>query len=212
MTYSEDNLLPLSALQHLMFCERQCALIHLERVWAENRLTAEGRILHEHVHEQGSESRGDTRIARGLPLRSLTLGVVGVADVVEFHRPAGEVESPWLPLPVEYKRGRPKPDQSDHLQLCAQAICLEEMLGVAVPEGAIFYGTPRRRQSVALDAALRAATQAAAARLHALIAAGRTPPANYEKKCEACSLLELCMPRLSGGRSVKRYLEQAGES
>ena len=129
--FTEDNLLPISALQHLLFCERQCALIHLERAWQENRLTAEGRIMHERVHEGGDETRRDVRIVRGLRLRSLALGLVGIADVVEFHRAADGVAVPesagtWRPFPVEYKRGRPKSEPWDAVQLCAQALCLEE--------------------------------------------------------------------------------------
>ena len=116
-----DDLIQLSALQHMDFCPRQCALIHVEQTWSENRLTAEGRIMHEHVHEEGRESRGDVRIERGVALRSLRLGLIGKADVVEYHRQAG---GSWRPFPVEYKRGKPKPDHSDKIQLCAQAICL----------------------------------------------------------------------------------------
>ena len=192
--FSEDELLPLSALQHLLFCVRQCALIHIEQVWSENRLTVEGRNLHAKVHEADDESRGDLRIVRGLRLRSLRLGLVGQADVVEFHK-QGDA---WLPFPVEYKRGKPKPEPCDEVQLCAQAICLEEMTGVPIPEGAIFYGQPRRRQPVQLDSALRVQTESAAQRLHGLIDRGETPPAVYEKKCENCSLIELCMPGTVG--------------
>jgi len=204
--YSEDDLLPLSALQHLMFCERQCALIHLEGVWDENRLTAEGRILHEKVHEGGDETRGDVRIARGLRLRSLRLGITGQADVVEFHRQA---DGSWQPFPVEYKRGRPKPDTCDEVQLCAQAFCLEEMLGAQIPEGAIFYGQPRRRHGAVFSAELRHQTEASAARLHDLLDSGLTPRAVYEKKCDNCSLKLSCLPEVAGrGKSAKRYLGQ----
>jgi len=207
--YSEDELLPLSALQHLVFCERQCALIHLEGAWDDNRLTAEGRLLHERVHEAGDECRGDVRIARGLRLRSLRLGLTGQADVVEFHR---QPDGTWRPFPIEYKRGRPKPDACDEVQLCAQAMCLEEMLGVEIPQGAIFYGQPRRRHDVALTAALRVQTENAAQRLHELLRSGETPAAVYEKKCDRCSLLELCMPRVAGQRkSAARYLAGALE-
>ncbi|MCX7016716.1 MAG: CRISPR-associated protein Cas4 [Candidatus Sumerlaeota bacterium] len=216
--FDEDDLLPISALQHLAFCERQCALIHIESLWDENVLTAEGRVLHERTHEGETESRGDVRIARGVRLRSLRLGLIGMADVVEFHRrPENEeqgarlknVGGRWLPFPVEYKRGRPKSGRCDEIQLCAQAICLEEMLGIGVERGALFYGQPRRRQEVALDEALREVTEETARRLHALIASGRTPPARYEKKCENCSLLDRCLPRLArGGRSARQYLDQ----
>ena len=214
--YSEDNLLPLSALQHIMFCERQCALIHIEQVWEENRLTVEGRLLHERVHEQGGESRGDVRIARGVRLRSLRLGIAGIADVVEFHRgedqgvPLPGARGLWRVFPVEYKRGRPKPDACDTVQLCAQALCLEEMLNANINDGAIFYGQPRRRLEVAFDAAPRTQCEQTVDRLHRLIAAGQTPPAVYEARCKRCSLLHSCMPRMSGGRrSAQTYLGNA---
>jgi len=244
--FTESDLLPLSALQHLMFCERQCALIHIEGLWAENVLTVEGRHLHEKVDSAGAvESRGDVRIARGLPLRSFRLGLSGRADVVEFHRQAASAaserrESPsashaepalgvpggasgqvnpgrspdgepvvWVPFPVEYKRGKPKRDGSDEVQLCAQALCLEEMLAVAIPEGALFYGKTRRRKAVALTPELRSRTEEAARRLHALIRSGETPKAYREPKCERCSLLKLCLPPESPRRSAARYLASA---
>jgi CRISPR-associated exonuclease Cas4 len=216
--YAEDDLLPISALQHLAFCPRQCALIHLEQVWAENRLTAQGRVMHERVHEGGNESRGDVRIARGIRLRSLRLGLTGVADVVEFHRPdasgnpqsaIGHRQSPWLPFPVEYKRGKPKPDDCDAVQLCAQALCLEEMLNVAIADGALFYGTTRRRLDVSFDAALRERTERLAHALHDLFNARVTPPAVFEKRCENCSLIEECLPQTAGNRkSAARYLDR----
>ena len=148
MSYTEDDLLPLSGLQHLLFCERQCALIHIEQVWAENLLTTEGRIMHEKVDGPDRKSRGDIRIEYAMPLRSLRLGLIAKADVVEFHRTEG---NNWLPFPVEYKHGRPKKDNIDKVQLCAQAMCLEEMLDAEIPEGAIFYGKTRRRQDVTFD-------------------------------------------------------------
>jgi CRISPR-associated exonuclease Cas4 len=221
-SFTEDELLPISALQHLVFCERQCALIHIERLWADNRLTVEGGHLHERVHEDdGAEVRGNVRIVRGLMLRSLRLGLSGVADVVEF-RPADSglpeaavVRLPgwtgvWRAMPVEYKRGRAKPDACDAVQLGAQAICLEEMLGGRVAEGSLFYGSTRRRTSVAIGEALRSTVEGASVRLHELISAGRTPQARYEKKCDNCSLVELCMPRLLTRRlSVGRYVAGA---
>jgi CRISPR-associated exonuclease Cas4 len=210
--YSEDDLLPISALQHLLFCERQCALIHLEHVWQENRLTVEGHHLHERVHEQDAESRPGIRIVRGLRLRSLRLGLAGIADVVEFHGPLKSEISDLRsqkPFPVEYKRGKPKADDSDKVQLCAQALCLEEMLNGAIPDGALFYGTTRRRQDVAFDAALRDLTTRAADRLHRLLEASATPPAVYGPKCDNCSLKEVCLPKeTGGGRSVGRYMER----
>jgi CRISPR-associated exonuclease Cas4 len=209
MSFTEDNLIMLSALQHYAFCSRQCALIHLEQVWAENRLTAEGRIQHERVHEQEGETRAGVRIERGMPLRSLRLGLVGVADVIEFHRlPNGG----WRPFPVEYKRGKPKPDRCDEVQLCAQAMCLEEMMGVTVPEGALFYGRTRRRHAVEFLPELRKATEETAAAVRALLDAGVTPPAVYDKKCKQCSLLEICLPKSLGRkRDINRYLSSALE-
>ena len=203
--YSESDLLPLSALQHLVFCERQCALIHIEQLWAENRLTAEGRQLHERVHEQESDSRGDVRIVRGLLIRSLRLGLIGVADVVEFHHQPDSTEQPF---PVEYKRGRPKPGRCDEVQLCAQAMCVEEMLATPVASGAIFYGQPRRRLQVSFGTDLRDETEALAARLHLLQQSGHTPPPVYKKKCDHCSLLALCLPKAACKRA-SAYLHRA---
>lgn len=206
--FSEDELLPISALQHLLFCERQCALIHIEGAWAENRLTAEGRAMHSKVHEADDESRKDMRILRGLRLRSLRLGLVGQADVVELHQ-QGDA---WIPFPIEYKRGRPKPDICDEVQLCAQALCLEEMMGTSIPEGAIFYGQPRRRHAVVLDEVLRSRTEGTVARLRELVNAGVTPPAQYEPKCDNCSLVNLCMPKLAGRqKSAVQFLNEAFE-
>lgn len=200
----DEELLPLSALQHLLFCERQCALIHLEQIWMENPLTVEGRHLHEQADSGIPESRGDLRIARALPLRSLRLGLTGRSDVVEFHRIG---ESAWRPFPVEYKRGRPKSHRADEVQLCAQALCLEEMLGVDVPAGALFYGQTRHRLDVVFDAELRRLTEDTAARLHRLIASGVTPAPVYEPKCDQCSLLPVCMPAAPAG-SARHYLDR----
>lgn len=215
--FREEELVPLSALQHLVFCERQFALIHVEGQWAENRFTAEGRSLHERADEGRSESRGDLRIARGVSLRCHRLGLVGKADVVELHRVTEEdptagaavpgLEGRWVPFPVEYKRGKPKSHQADRVQLCAQALCLEEMLGTEVPEGALFYGKTRRREDVAFDAELRETTEHAAARVHELLAAGETPSAERQPKCRRCSLLDVCRPA-DIGRSVERYLDR----
>lgn len=200
----------ISALQHFVFCPRQCALIHIEQAWDENRFTAEGKIMHEHVHEQGDESRGNVKIGRGIPLRSLRLGLVGVADVVEFHRLDKNL---WQPFPVEYKRGKPKPDSSDSVQLCAQAMCLEEMLSIPVPKGALFYGRTRRRLDVAFDESLRTRTEEAARKAHDLIESGVTPPPVYGKRCESCSLIGECMPRkMEKQLPVKRYLKRMIEA
>jgi CRISPR-associated exonuclease Cas4 len=216
--FSEDDLLPLSGLQHLMFCERQWGLIHIEMVWEENRLTAEGRVLHEKAHDAGAENRPGIRITRGLRLRSLRLGLAGQADVVEFHRvesqSAGvalpETGGLWQPFPVEYKRGRPKRDACDEVQLCAQALCMEEMFGGTIAAGALYYGERRRREEVAFGPALRAETEQLAARMHELYGAAQTPAAEYGPKCKNCSLLAPCMPRLvARPPAVARYLADA---
>jgi CRISPR-associated exonuclease Cas4 len=207
--FSEDDLLPLSALQHLLFCERQCALIHIEGLWAENRLTVEGRHLHERPDRGDAETRGSVRTARGISLRSLRLGLTGKADVVEFHHDpiTGQLSGV---IPVEYKRGKPKRDDSDRVQLCAQALCLEEMTGLPIPSGALFYGTPRRRTQVIFDQEVRAITERSARRLHEMIEAGITPSAAREAKCDSCSLLHLCLPARSGGRrSAQRFVDRA---
>jgi len=213
--FDEDDLLPLSGLQHLMFCERQWGLIHIEQAWDENCLTAEGRVLHDRVHEAGAESRPGVRTARGLRLRSLRLGLVGQADVVEFHQSEDGVALPdleglWRPFPVEYKRGRPKRDACDEVQLCAQALCLEEMFGGEIRAGALYYGQPRRRKDVAFGGALRARTETLARRMHELYRSGTTPPAVYEPKCDSCSLIARCLPRLlAKPPGVARYLARA---
>lgn len=188
--HREEDLRPISALQHLLFCERQCALIHIEQVWAENEFTAEGRVLHERAHEGPDKARagGSVRITRGLPVRSLELGLSGQCDVVEFHDSSGAV------LPVEYKRGKPKAHAADEVQLCAQALCLEEMLGRPVERGALYYGQRRRRTEIAFDEPLRRLTRETTRRLHEMIASAVTPPAVREEKCDACSLLPLCLP------------------
>lgn len=215
--YLESSLLPLSALQHLAFCERQCALIHIEQAWSENRFTAEGRLLHERVHEQDSESRGDLYIVRGLKLRSLELGLTGVADVVEFHRSEAGIalsgkRGLWKIFPVEYKRGKPKKDSCDEVQLCAQAMCLEEMLGCRIENGSLYYGSQHKRHDVCFGPELRKETGELARRLHSLIEAGKTPGAVYEKRCERCSLIDICMPEAGKGQSVGKYLDNLLES
>lgn len=194
--YEEDQLLPLSGLQHLVFCERQWALIHLEQEWEENRLTAEGNLLHDAAHKEGKESRPGVKICRGLRLRSLRLGLSGQADIVEFHN--------RQPFPVEYKRGKPKADLCDCIQLCAQAMCLEEMLALAIPNGALFYGTTRRRLDVAFDETLRREVERLAERMHDLHRSRCTPVVEYAPKCDNCSLIEVCLPKQR--REASRYL------
>jgi len=205
-------------LQHLLYCPRQCALIHVERLWAENRFTVEGRHLHGRADAGKRDSRGGLRTTRALPLWSYELGLIGKADVVEFgpaepsslnSQNSALSTGTGVPYPVEYKRGKPKPHEADRVQLCAQALCLEEMFGVAVPAGALFYGKTRRRCDVSFDATLRALTRDTITRAHELLDSGVTPPAVYEKKkCESCSLIDLCLPRAPAGRA-KRYFDRA---
>ncbi|MBL8027394.1 MAG: CRISPR-associated protein Cas4 [Fibrobacteres bacterium] len=203
--YSETELLPISAIQHLYFCERQCALIHIERLWSENRLTVEGQLLHERVHDEGDENRPGIRIARGLHLRSLALGLSGVADAVEFHTNGSET----IIYPVEYKRGRPKISDCDRVQLCAQSMCLEEMLKCKIEAGAIYYGQPRRREEVILTPILRDETINISTRLHDLIRSRKTPIAEFAKRCKNCSLYELCLPETAGfHKSAIDYLKE----
>jgi CRISPR-associated exonuclease Cas4 len=205
--YAESELIPLSALQHLIFCERQCALIHNEQLWAENRLTAEGRHLHEKADSGDAETRGPIRIARSLPVRSLKLGLVGRADVVEFHYGGDKLTAV---IPIEYKRGHAKFDDSDRVQLCAQALCLEEMLGISVPTGGIYYATPRRRADVVFDEGLRRTTEETIKRLHELLESGVTPRVQRQPKCDSCSLLALCLPTVTGARtSAARWSARA---
>jgi CRISPR-associated exonuclease Cas4 len=202
----DADLIALSALQHYLYCPRQCALIHIEQAWAENIATAEGRVAHERVHAVETEIRRGVRTVTGMPLRSDRLGVTGIADVVELHRAADGV---WHPVPVEHKRGRPKAHRADEVQLCAQAMALEEMFEVEIAAGALFYGQPRRRTAVSFDPALRALTQTVATATRTLIAAGRTPRMDYDKKrCDGCSLIELCRPQTTGAqRSAAAWLE-----
>ncbi|MBI4846562.1 MAG: CRISPR-associated protein Cas4 [Candidatus Omnitrophica bacterium] len=208
--YLDDDFLQLSALQHFVFCRRQCALIHIEQVWQENLFTAEGRVMHDNAHEEQFENKAGARIERGMPLRSEELGLNGKADVIEFHK---NEQGQWIPFPVEYKRGKPKSDNCDKVQLCAQALCLEEMLNVEIPEGAIFYGKTRRRMNVVFDEQLRAVTKDTAVRLHEFIKEGKTPKPAYAKKCESCSLIDVCMPKTCGKKtSVANYLKDIIES
>lgn len=211
--YDDDELLALSALQHFAYCPRQFALIHIEQIWEENRFTAEGQILHQRANSGEAETRGDLHVARSLRLVNHTLGLTGIADVVEFHKAETGAALPgrdgcWRAFPVEYKRGRSKADDWDRLQLCAQALCLEEMLGVEVSEGAIFYGKPRRREQVSFDERLRSKTANLADEMHALWDSRKNPAAIYGAKCEHCSLKGHCMSdHGSASAYLKRMLE-----
>lgn len=200
--YAESDYLLLSGLQHFRFCPRQCALIHLEQLWTENYLTAHGEILHEKVHSGIGESRKVLRIERDLAIASSLLGVTGKTDAVEFYKD-GKV------IPVEYKHGLPKAETEDEIQLCAQAICLEEMLGIKIEEGAIFYFKVKKRFPVKITDKLRLETIEIANGFHELIESKITPKAEYLKRCEACSLVENCFPENAGnGKSVANYLNR----
>lgn len=215
MNWAEEDFLQLSGLQHFAFCRRQWALIHIENQWADNFHTVDGTLMHENVHNQElRESRGDKLIVRGLAIRSTRLGVSGQCDAVEFLRAPSGIplhgrEGLWLPYPVEYKRGKPKDSDMDALQLCGQAMCLEEMLCCEVPEGALFYGEPHRRTVVRFTPALRGQVESALAEMHTLAQRRHTPRVRRTKACAACSLKELCLPRLMGGRKVADYLADA---
>jgi CRISPR-associated exonuclease Cas4 len=218
MPYAEDELLPLSALQHYAFCERQCALIHLEGLWRENLYTTKGTLFHRRVIEEEGEWRDGVLIVRALPLRCLRYGLAGVADVVEFHpppgaagklRPRGSLPRGWTVLPIEYKRGRPKGNRCDEIQLCAQALCLEEMLETEIVEGALFYGRNRRRFPVPFDVPLRSLTAQIVEGVRRLLESDRTPAAPFDKRCKKCSLLELCRPDVTGKhKRVGAYLDK----
>lgn len=196
---SLDDPIPLSALQHAVYCLRQAALIHVERLWEENRFTAEGRVLHEVAHEPGLRRQKGVRRVTALPLASKRLNLSGVADLVEFRAsPDGEAA-----YPVEYKRGKAKLHRADEVQLCAQALCLEEMTGRPVPEGALFYAETKRRLVVPFDAELRRLTEETALQVSELFATGRTPPAVWRAdRCRACSLIELCRPKTAGKSAI----------
>lgn len=190
----EEDIIPLSALQHYLYCPRQCALIHLEQQWAESMHTAQGRLLHDRVDKPQAVRRRGVRTVTAMPLAHAELALTGIADVVEFY----DTSQGERAMPVEYKRGRPKAHQADEVQLCAQAMCLEAMLGYSIPQGALFYGETHRRVEVVFDEALRQLTRDVVAGVRAMLRARLTPKASYEdRKCDACSLIDLCQPQLA---------------
>jgi CRISPR-associated exonuclease Cas4 len=210
--FADDEMLPVSALQHFVYCPRQAALIHLERAWRDNVHTVEGTHLHETADSGTRESRGAIKILRSVTLVSTALGLSGKADVVELRRTSKEdahavqIEGAhWIVRPVEYKRGRPKKHRADEVQLCAQTFCLEEMLGIRIEEGDLFYGATRRRRLVRFEPALRELTIRVAHGMHAMFASSKTPPAEPGPKCRECSLQEICRP-YAAGRSASRYV------
>lgn len=213
--YSDDDLLLLSGIQHIAFCPRQWALIHIEQQWQENILTFGGRELHERVDDPFfTEARGTVLVTRSLPIISRRLGLYGIADVVEFYQRDEGIQIKgrnglWRPHPVEYKYGEPKVDERDMVQLCAQAFSLEEMFATSVTEGDLFYGRIRRRQRVVFNESLRQQVMELSTEMHRLFAEGITPLPEQTKACRSCSLVEICMPHTSKKRSVRRYLEDA---
>ena len=217
MEYKEEDFLQLSGLQHFKFCRRRWALIHIENQWEENYRTIDGAILHQNAHDtEFLESRGDRFITRGVSIYSAELGVSGQCDVLEYHRgntgiPIAGKDGLWQPFPVEYKRGRPREDTGDALQLCGQAMCLETMLCCDIPEGALYYGEIRRRERVAFTPELRAQVRQMLEQMHDLYQRGYTPKVRPTKSCNACSMKELCLPKLMKNRSVSAYLKAAME-
>lgn len=218
MNWAEDDFLQLSGLQHFAFCRRQWALIHIEKQWAENYRTVDGAIMHQNAHDKGFfESRGDVLITRGMNIHSAALGVSGECDVVEFHRTPNGIslngrEGLWQPYPVEYKRGAPGAGhEGDGMQLCGQAMCLEEMLCCDIAEGALYYGETRHRTVVPFSDALRQTVRDSLAEMHQLFQRGHTPKVKPSKSCGACSLKEICLPALLRQKSAAAYLAAALE-
>ncbi len=214
MEYREEEWLQLSGLQHFSFCRRQWALIHVEQLWAENLPTVEGNLLHQKAHDSTDrESRGDLYILRGVNIQSRELGVSGQCDVIEFHRsqegvPLQAKEGLWQPYPVEYKRGHSKENDADRLQLCGQAMCLEEMLSCEIKCGALFYGETRRREEVIFTAELRSRVRECLSEMHDYLKRGRTPRVKPFKGCNACSMAEYCLPGMLRKRRVGDYLDR----
>ncbi len=213
--YSEEDYLMLSGIQHFAFCRRQWAIIHIEQQWAENYRTTAGELMHKKAHDEGSfEKRGDLLIVRGLRVSSHELGVSGQCDVVEFHQEETGVEvfgydGKWNLVPVEYKHGAPKGNNADELQLCAQAICLEEMFQTSIPDGYLYYGENRRRSYVEFTDNLRGEVKKITEEMHDLFTKGYTPNVKPTKQCKACSLENLCVPKLQKTIKVREYIEQS---
>ena len=198
----DNTYITISALQHYAYCPRQFALIHVEQAWEDNQFTAEGQVLHKRVDSGESEQRGNVRFERGVSLRSDRHRLVGKMDLLEI-----ETSAPNQYIPVEYKRGKPKHESWDRIQLCAQALCLEDMRGVSISEGALWYWQVRKRQSVTIDESLREITLDAVKSAHDILSSGRTPPPTEDqKKCRACSLIDLCEPDVCRNDDSARYL------
>jgi CRISPR-associated exonuclease Cas4 len=214
--YDEDDYLLISGIQHFAYCRRQWALIHIEALWADNSRTVGGNLMHERVHSpDAAEKRGDIITTRGMPIFSHTQGIQGVCDVVEFHRDGGGItlfgrEGLWLPCPVEYKVGKPKPHDADRLQLCAQALCLEEMLLCPPIETAyLYYGETRRREAVELGEDLRGKLVGMLAEMRDYHSRRHTPRVKPTKGCTSCSMRDVCLPKLPQTGRVEAYIEAA---
>ena len=216
MEYKEEDYLMLSGIQHFLFCRRQWALIHIEQQWAENVRTVEGNIMHRRAHNvEFYERRGDTLTVRALKIHSSRLGLSGECDVLEFHRSETGItlagmEGRWQPYPVEYKRGQPKINVCDEAQLCAQAMCLEEMLCCDIKFADLYYGEPRRRKVVELTEQLRDTVKDTVLEMHKLYDSGFTPKVKMGKSCNACSLKDICLPKIMGKSDVKAYMIDEG--
>ncbi|MCI1659703.1 MAG: CRISPR-associated protein Cas4 [Bifidobacterium psychraerophilum] len=212
--YPEDDWLALSGLQHYSFCKRQWALIHVEQLWSENARTTAGSLEHQRAdHYENSETRGDLLVLRSLRVYSRQLGITGICDVVEFRTSPDGVrlqqrEGTWNPYPIEYKHGVTKTMDADRLQLCAEAMCLEEMLACKIPEGALFYRQTRRREVVSIEDSLRSEVKRLLTNMHEMYSRGLTPRAKRKHACNACSLKDLCLPQLDRAESAKSYIEQ----
>lgn len=207
-----DDYLMMSGLQHFSFCRRQWALIHLEQQWAENQRTVEGRLVHATAHDETrTEKRGNLLIVRGMRVVSHRLRLSGACDVVEFRAdpegiPLQDYPGRWQPMPVEYKHGKAKESNADRLQLCAQAMALEEMLVCSIPVASLYYAETRRRESVPLTEELRAETQAMADEMNQYFQRGYTPKVKPGTFCNACSMKDICLPKLCKRLNVKTYI------
>jgi len=200
--FTEDDFILISALQHYVYCPRQCALIHVEDAWNENVFTVRGNILHEKVDTDTYETRGTKKTIRGLRIHSFQFGLVGRCDVVEFR----DLKTGEEVMPVEFKSGEPKEDISDRVQLCAQVFCLEEMLNTKITQGTFFYGKIRRRNVVEIDNELRAQTESIIASVRKIVSKKIIPLAEYSAKCRNCSLQDICQPKAMNKRKLKQYM------
>ncbi|MCK9330888.1 MAG: CRISPR-associated protein Cas4 [Candidatus Cloacimonetes bacterium] len=211
--YEEDDFIDLSGIQHFSFCRRQWALIHIEQQWVENERTIDGSILHENAHNECFfESRSGSLVVRGMRVHSVELGISGICDVVEFLQSPNGVEiigrkGKWIAFPVEYKRGADKENDADRLQVCCQLMCLEEMLGFNSDTGFIYYGETRHRSLVSVDENLRTKAREMILEMHELLSRGYTPKVRFSNSCNACSLKQICLPKIEGGKSALEYVK-----